>query len=154
MSTSADRFMPEVVEVEPLQRRLAAVVLEPRGVLADVAPDRLLARAGRELDPLGEALQMQRVAAFLLEAEEEVHRAFEQMREDHRPLRERRRLAEEERARAAAVLRGGRAIADDDEDLPLLDTILEQHGGVGAEVGDLEQVLGEARIGAAQRIDE
>src|SRR5207253_10956302 len=87
MSTSADRLMPEVVEVEPLQRRLAAVVLEPRGVLADVAPDRLLARAGRELDPLGEALQMQRVAAFLLEAEEEVHRAFEQMREDHRPLR-------------------------------------------------------------------
>src|SRR5438067_6681825 len=104
MSTSAERLMPEVVEVEPLQRRLAAVVLEPRGVLGDVAPDRLVARAGRELDALGEALQMQRVATFVLEAEEEIHRAFQQVREDHRPLRKRRRLAKEERARAAAVL--------------------------------------------------
>src|SRR5882762_1856439 len=146
--------MPEVVEVEPLQRRLAAVVLEPRGVFAYIAPDRLLARARRQLDALGEAFEMQVIAPGALEAEEEIHRAFEEMREDHRPLRERRRLAEEERARVAPVLRGRRTVADDDQDLPLLDTILEQHGSFGAEVGHFQQVFGEARVRAAQRIDE
>src|SRR5438874_13501131 len=103
MSTSADRLMPEVVEVEPLQRRLAAVVLQARRVPADVARDGFLARARRQLDALGEALEVQVIAAGALEAEEEVHRTLQQMREDHRPLRERRRLAEEQRVRAAAV---------------------------------------------------
>src|SRR5919204_3216992 len=102
MSTSAERLMPEIVEVEPLQRRLAAVGLEPPGILADVAGDRRIALARRQHDALGEALEMQRIARAALQAEEEIHRAFEQVREDHRALRKARFLTEEQRARAAA----------------------------------------------------
>src|SRR5438067_3404643 len=112
MSISADRLMPEVVEVEPLQRRLAAVRLEAAGVLGDVVRDRRLALARRQHDTFGKALEMERVARAALQAEKEIHRALKQVREDHRALREARLLPEEERARAAAVVGGGRAIAD------------------------------------------
>src|SRR5436189_4807730 len=135
MSTSADRLMPEVVEVEPLQRCLAAVGLQPRRVLCDIAPDRRFTLIAWQLDTLGEALEMQRVAAAALQAEKQVHRAFEQVRENHRSLRKARLVAEEHGTGETAVVRGGRAIADDHQDLAALDALLELHRGRRAEVG-------------------
>src|SRR3954466_300374 len=133
MSTSADRLMPEVVEVEPLQRCLAAVGLQPRGVLCDIPRDRRLTLIARQLDTIGKALEMQRVAAAGLQAEKQVHRAFEQVRKDHRSLRKARLVAEEHGAGETAVVRGGRAIADDHQDLAALDPLPELHSGPRAE---------------------
>src|SRR6187455_1115370 len=95
ISTSAMRLMPEIEEVEPLQGRLAAIGLQAAGVARDVSLDGGAAPARRQHHALGETLEVDRVAAGALDAEEQVHRAFEQVGEDHRSLRERRGRAEE-----------------------------------------------------------
>src|SRR5580693_2418381 len=87
---------PEIEEVVPLKRRKLGEIRKAPRIASGVFGDRRVARhAARQLDPLGEALEMKPVAGFLTEAEQEIDRTAEQMSEDVRTGREGGRHAEE-----------------------------------------------------------
>src|SRR3954463_1800553 len=62
---------PEIEEVEPLIRCLAAIVFETRGITLRPRREMLRAFAPRQLDALRERLEVKTITALLFQAEEE-----------------------------------------------------------------------------------
>src|ERR1700761_6378476 len=89
-------LVPEIEEVVPLKWRKQGEIREAAGIASGVPRQRLAAPgAARQLDPLGEALEIEAIAAFLAQAEEKIDRTAEKMGEDVRPGGERRLPLEE-----------------------------------------------------------
>src|SRR5579872_2351123 len=66
---------PEIEEIEPLIRCLAAIVFEARRVTLRPRGKMLRAFAARQLDALGERFEIQTIAVALFQAEEQIDRA-------------------------------------------------------------------------------
>src|ERR1700761_5935653 len=72
---------PEVEEIEPLIRCLTAIVFEPRGVTLRPRRKMLRAFTARQLDALGKRFEVQTVTVTLFQAEEQIDRAAQRMRQ-------------------------------------------------------------------------
>src|SRR5688572_16933128 len=113
---------PEVIEVEPVVRREAAVVLEARGVAADPGLKLRAALVPADAQLFGEGLEVDRVApAAEVQAEEQHHRRPEDRREEERPLRKARGRAEEGAAHRLFGPEG--AVGEHADDLAALDAL-------------------------------
>ncbi len=145
--------MPEVEEVEPLQRRGQAVGLQPARIGAHVFLQALLALAAGQRDALRERFEVDGIAVRAGQAEEQIDGAVQQAREDERALRKEGGFAEEIGRAGAGGLPGGtrrRAVAHDDQQLAAVDLFLQQDGRVGPQAGDLQQVEIEAAVHARE----
>src|SRR6185312_7145990 len=111
--SSGPRLRPEIEKIVPLQRIAQAVGLEPPRVALGMGGERRLLVAARQLDALGEALEIDAVTAALAQAEHEIDRAAEQMGDDVRPLREGRVVIEKARPAGAIAAVDRRAVAGD-----------------------------------------
>src|SRR6185312_6567146 len=109
--SSGPRLRPEIEKIVPLQRIAQAIGLEPPGVALGVRGERRLLVAARQLDALGEALEIDAVAAALAQAEHQIDRAAQQMGDDVGALRKRRVVVEEARPAGALAAVNPRAVA-------------------------------------------
>src|SRR3546814_775194 len=66
---------PEIEEVEPLERSLQAILLEPLREAAGKGVERRVAFLARQLDAIGERLKHNAKAIVFFEAEQQLHRA-------------------------------------------------------------------------------
>src|SRR5688500_1628855 len=90
------RSAPEIIEVEPVVGREAAIVLDARGVALDPRLQLRSAVPAADIERIGKGLPMDGIAPPAeVKPEEEHHRCFQDRREEERPLREVGRRAEE-----------------------------------------------------------
>src|ERR1700712_3604646 len=129
---------PERVEVEPLLRRLQAVVRQTVGITLGPSCDHLLTITAPPLDGLGKGLEYHAVTARPLEAENQVDRALQQAGEQPWALRESRRMTEEVAAPVApSVWRP--AAAGDRQPLPAVKALAQLQHDRRVQLADLYQ---------------
>src|SRR5258706_6026936 len=104
-------LLPEIVKVEPFERRFEAIVLEPPRVIRRQLRERPVAAVARQADRLAEQLEVNFRRAAAAEREQQIHRALKQARQDIRADRERRRRAEEHGRREPGTSRYWNAVA-------------------------------------------
>src|SRR5688572_4019631 len=111
---------------------------EPLCVSYDCMLERLAASAPRQRERVGEGFYENSVASVDSQAEQQIHRASEQARENERTFREWRRNAEEGSVHRALAMAHRDAIGCHGDVFAGVNSVLEPHDRFGTERIDLD----------------
>src|SRR5664279_3781293 len=121
------RLRPEIEEIAPLERRNAAIVLQPLRILRHESVQHRYPLLARQVDAVAEHLVVHVILVTAAQAEEQIQRALQRAREDVRPHGERRAIAQEFRERDARRGRDGDAVPGHHHEFAPIDLLADPH---------------------------